>query len=177
MMLLSPRVGAQPHLGVRLAIILLDADWLEGSGQLDGPKPVGEGRETVEVVAGFVVAARSPGRVVASAAAVLVVGVGDTVFLVVPATSLALVGVAFAMTVVDVWAQILLVEFEAKVILVDLLFVVAGSCRVMTRLGAVSRVVLAHLLGLCGGEVQASRSLDDLGGSPVKGPCLVLVIE
>ena len=91
------------------------------------------------------------------------VGVRDTVFLVVPATSLALGGVAFAMTVVDAWAQILLVELEAKVVLVDLLFVVAGSSRVMTRLGAISRVVLAHLLGLCGSEVQASGSLDDLG--------------
>jgi len=97
-------------------------------------------------------------------AAVLVVGVGDAVFLIVPATSLALGGVAFAMTIVDAWAQILLVELEAEVILVDLLSIVAGSCRVMTRLGAVGRVVLAHLLGLRGGHVQTSPSLDDLRG-------------
>ena len=52
-------------------------------------------------------------------------------------------------TVVDAWAQILLVELEVEVVLVDLLFVVAvGLCRMMTRLGAVSRVVLAQLLGL-----------------------------
>ena len=77
-------VGAQPRLGVRLAVVLLDAGWLEGGGPLDGPKPVGEGREAVEVIAGFVVVSRSPGRVVASAAAILVVGVGDAMFLVVP---------------------------------------------------------------------------------------------
>jgi len=34
----------------------------------------------------------------------------------------------------------------------------------MTRLGAVARVVLAHLLGLRGGHVQTSPSLDDLRG-------------
>ena len=71
---------------------------------MDGQKPVGEGREAVEVVIGFVVARRSPGRVVASAAAILVDGVGDVVFLVVPATSLSLGGVAFAIMVVDAWA-------------------------------------------------------------------------
>ena len=96
--------------------------------------------------------------------AVLVVSVGDAVFLAVPATSLALGGVAFAMMVVGALAQILLVELEAKVVLVHLLSIVAGSCRVMTRLGAVSRVVLAHPLGLRGGHVQTSASLDDLGG-------------
>jgi len=151
-------VGAHPRLGVRLTVVLLDAGWLEGGGPLDGPKLVGEGRE------GFVVARWPSGRVVASAAVVLVVGVGDAVFLIVPVTSLALGGVAFAMTIVDAWAQILLVELEAEVILVDLLSIVVGSCRVMTRLGAVGRVVLAYLLGLRGGHMQTSPSLDDLGG-------------
>jgi len=157
-------VGAQPCLGVRLTIVLLDADWLEGGGPLDGPKPVGEGRDTVKVFAGFVVVRWPSGRVVASVAVALVVGVGDVVFLIVPTMSLALGGVAFAMTIVDAWAQILLVELEAEVILVDLLSIVAGSCRVMTRLGAVRQVVLVHLLGLRGGHMQTSPSLDDLGG-------------
>ena len=58
------------------------------------------------------------------------------------------------MTVVDGRTQVLLVELEAEVVLVDLLFVVAvGLCRMMTRLGAVSRVVLAQLLGLRGSHV------------------------
>ena len=71
-------VGAQPCPGVRLAVVLHDADWLEGGGPLDGPKPVGEGREAVEVVARFIVddvARRPSGRVVASADEVLVVGI------------------------------------------------------------------------------------------------------
>ena len=98
------------------------------------------------------------------AAAVLVVVVGDTMFLVISVTSLVVGGVAFMMTVVDAWAQVLLVELEAEVVLVDLLFIVAGSCRVKTRLGVVGRAVLAYLLGLCGGHVQTSPILDDLGG-------------
>jgi hypothetical protein len=58
-----------------------------------------------------------------------------------------------------------LVESKTKIILVDLLFIIGvWSCRVMTRLGAVGRVVLAQLLGLCGNHVQASASLDDLRG-------------
>ena len=131
-------VGVQPRLGVRLSIILLDPSWLEGGGPLDGPKPVGEGGEAIEVVAGFVVATRSSWRVVPPATAVLVVGVGDAVFLIISATSLALGSIALTITVVDAWAQILLVELEAKVVLVDLLFIIAvGSCRVMTRLGVV----------------------------------------
>jgi hypothetical protein len=147
-------VGAQPRLGVRLAIILLDPGWLEGGGPLDGPKPARESREAVEVVAGFVVATRSSRRVVAPAAAVLVVGVGDVVFLIVLATSLALGGIALAVTVVDARTQVLLVELEAEVVLVDLLFIVAmGSCQVVTRLGAVGRAVLAQLLGLRGSHM------------------------
>ena len=141
-----------------------DAGWLEGGGPLDGPKPVGESREAIEVVAGFVVTRRMAGRVVASAAAVQVVGVRDTVFLVVLAMSLVFSSVAFVMTVVDAWVQILLVKLEAKVVLVYLLFVVVGSCRVVTRLGVVSRVVLAHLLGLRGSHMQTSTGLDDLEG-------------
>ena len=82
--------------------------------------------------------------VVTPAAMVLVVGVRDAVFLIVPATSLTLSSIVLTMMVVDAWTQILLVELKAKVILVDLLFIVAvGSYRVVTRLGAVGRVVLA----------------------------------
>ena len=93
------------------------------------------------------------------------VGVGDAVVLVVLAMSLVLGGVALAVTVVDALTQVLLVELEAEVVLVDLLFIVAmGSCRVVTRLGAVGRVVLAQLLGLCGSHMQTSAGLDDLGG-------------
>ena len=93
-------------------------------------------------------------RVVAPAAAVLVVDVGDAVFLVVLAMSLALSGVVLAVTVVDAWTQVLSIELEVEVIMVDLLFVVAvGSCRVVTQLGAVSRVVPAQLLGLRGSHV------------------------
>jgi hypothetical protein len=97
--------------------------------------------------------------VVAPAAAVLVVDVGVAVFLVVLATSLALGSVALAMTVVDALTQVLLVELEAKVALVDLSIVAMGSCRVVARLGAVGRVVLAQLLGLRGGHVQTAQAL------------------
>jgi len=83
-----------------------------------------------------------------------VVGVGDAVFLIVLVTSLVLGGIVLAVTVVDARAQVLLVELEAEVVLVDLLFIVAmGSCRVVTRLGAVGRVVLAQLLGLHGSHM------------------------
>jgi hypothetical protein len=58
----------------------------------------------------------------------------------------------------------LLVELEAEVVLVDLSIVAVGSCRVVTQLGAVSRVVLVQLLGLRGGHMQTSASLDDLEG-------------
>ena len=122
-------VGAQPRLGVQLAVVLLDPGRLEGGGPLDGPEPTGEGGEAVEVVAGFVVATRSLRRVVAPAAVVLVVGVRDVVFLVVLVTSLLLGGVALAVMVVDARVQVLLVELEAEVVLVDLLFIIAmGSC-------------------------------------------------
>ena len=53
-------VGAQPRLGVRLTVVLVDASWLEGGGPLDGPKLVGEGGEAIEVIAGFIVVTRSP---------------------------------------------------------------------------------------------------------------------
>ena len=118
-------VGAQPRLGVQLAVVLLDPGWLEGGGPLDGPEPTGEGREAVEVVGGFVVAAWSSRRVVAPAAAVQMVCVGDAVFLIVLATSLVLGSVALAVMVVDARTQVLSVELEAEVIL----FIVAvGSC-------------------------------------------------
>ena len=94
-------VGAQPCLGVRLVIILLDPSWLKGGGPLDGPKLAGEGGEAVEVVAGLCVAAGSLWTSVAPAAAVLVVGVGGTMFLVVLVTSLAFGGIALVVTVVD----------------------------------------------------------------------------
>jgi hypothetical protein len=70
-------------------------------------------------------------------------------------------------TVVDARTQVLLVELEVEVVLVDLLFIIAvGLCRVVTRLGAVGRVVLALWLVLRGSHMQTSASLDDLGGSP-----------
>ena len=98
-------------------------------------------------------------------AAVLVVGVGDAMFLVVLATSLMFGSVALAVMIVDARTQILSVELEVEVVLVDLLFIVAvGSCLVVTRLGAVGRVVFAQLLGMRGSDMQASTSLDDLGG-------------
>ena len=100
---------------------------------MDGPKLVGEGREAVKVVAGFVVTTQSSRRLFAPVTAVLVVGVRDAVFLIVSATSLTLSSIALTMMVVDAWTQILFIELEAKVILVDLLFVVGmGSCRVVT---------------------------------------------
>ena len=112
-------VGAQPHLGIQLAVILLDPGRLEGGGPLDGPEPTGEGGEAVEVVAGFVVAA------------------GSSWMVVVLATSLTLGGVVLAVMVVDALTQILLVELETEVVLVDLSVVAVGSCRVVARLGAV----------------------------------------
>ena len=154
-------VGAQPRPGVWLAVVLLDPGRLEGGRPLDGPEPTGESGEAVEIVAGVVVAV---GSLWTSAALVATVDVGDAVFLVILATSLALGGVALAVAIVDTLTQILLVELVAKVDLVDLSVVTVRSCRVVARLGAVGRVVLAQLLGLRGGHVQTSTSLDDLGG-------------
>ena len=57
-------VGAQPRLGIRLAIVLLDPGRLEGGGPLDGPESTGEGREAVEVIVGLVVTAGSLGVIV-----------------------------------------------------------------------------------------------------------------
>jgi hypothetical protein len=94
-------VGAQPGLGVRLAVVLLDPGRLEGGGPLDGPEPTGEGGEAAEVVAGLVVMAGSSWTVVAPSAVVLVVGIGVAVFLIVLATSLTLGGIALAVTIVD----------------------------------------------------------------------------
>jgi hypothetical protein len=83
-------VDAHPHLGIRLAIVFLDADWFEGCGPLDGPEPVGEGGEAVEVVTRLEVSdvvSQPSGKVVNLVGAVLAVGVGDAVLLIVPATS------------------------------------------------------------------------------------------
>ena len=82
--------------------------------------------------------------------------------LIVPPSSLALGDVTFVVAVVDVWAQVLLVELEVEIVLIDFLFIVTGSCQVMTRFGTVSRVILAQLLGLHGGHVKTSSSLDNL---------------
>ena len=88
-------VGAQPRLGVGLAIKFLDADRLEGRGPLDGSQPVGEGREAIEVVRRvLVVAARLMIAVVA-------VGAGYAVLLIVAATSLPLGSIPLAMKVVN----------------------------------------------------------------------------
>jgi hypothetical protein len=125
-------VGAQPRLGIRLAVVLLDAGRLEGGGPLDGPEPAREGREAIEVVAGVVVAARTSWAVVTPATAVLVVDVGVAVFLVVLAASLLLGGVALAVMVVDALTQVLLVELEVEIALVDPSVFAVGSCRVMT---------------------------------------------
>ena len=78
-----------------------------------------------------------------SAAPAAIVDVGVAVFLVLLATSLMLGGIALAVAIVDALTQILLVELVAKVALVDLSVVAVWSCRVVARLDAVSRVVLA----------------------------------
>ena len=98
---------------------------------MDGPKPARESGEAVEVVAVFVVAARTSWAVVALAAVVLVVDVGVAVFLVILAASFLLGGVALTVMVVDALTQVLLVELEAEVALVDLSVVAMGSCRVV----------------------------------------------
>ena len=102
--------------------------------------------------------------VVALETAVPVVDIGGAVFLVVLATSLTLGGIALAVMVVDTLTQVLLVELETEVVLVDFSIVAVGSCRVVARLGAVGRVVLAQLLGLRGSHMQMGASLDDLEG-------------
>ena len=48
-------VCAQPCLGVRLAIKLLDTNRLEGRMPLDGTQPVGEGGEAVKVIVKVIV--------------------------------------------------------------------------------------------------------------------------
>ena len=121
-------VGAQPRLGVRLAVVLLDPGRIEGGTPLDGSEPTGKGGEAVEVVA----AAGSLWTSVAPAAAGLVVGVGVAVFLVILATSLVLGGIALAVAIVDVLTQVLLVELVMKDALVDLSVIAVGSCPVVT---------------------------------------------
>ena len=78
-----------------------------------------------------------------SAAPVATVDIGVAVFFVILAMSLALGGIALAVAIVDPLTQILLVELVVKVALVDLSVVAVWSCRVVARLGAVGRVVLA----------------------------------
>ena len=85
----------QPRLGIGLAIKLFDADRLEGRGPLDGSQPIGEGRETVEVVSRLVVV------LVGLMVAVVAVGAGYAVILIVAATSLPLGSIPLAMPVVD----------------------------------------------------------------------------
>ena len=84
-------VGAQPRLGVGLAVEFLDAYRLEGCGPLDGSQPVREGGEAVEVVRRVVVVAA---RLMT---AVVAVGLGYTVLLVVEAASLPLGSTPLAM--------------------------------------------------------------------------------
>ena len=85
----------QPRLGIGLAIKLFDADRLEGRGPLDGSQPIGEERETVEVVSRLVVV------LVGLMVAVVAVGAGYAVILIVAATSLPLGSIPLAMPVVD----------------------------------------------------------------------------
>jgi len=85
----------QPRLGIGLAIKLFDADRLEGRRPLDGSQPVGEGRETVEVVSRVVVV------LVGLMVAVVAVGAGYAVLLIVAATSLPLGSIPLAIPVVD----------------------------------------------------------------------------
>ena len=71
---------------------------------MDGPKPVGEGGEAINVVARLEVddiASWPSGRVVAAATAVLVVGVRGAVLHIVLATLLSFIGVTFTVVVVD----------------------------------------------------------------------------
>ena len=107
-------VGAQPCLGVELAIELFDADRLEGRGPLDGSQPVGEGREAVQVVRQVVVV------VAGSAIAVVADAVGCIMLVVIAGTSFPLIVVPLAMTVVDAGSKISAGETVAKVGLVDL---------------------------------------------------------
>ena len=85
----------QPRLGIGVAIKLFDADRLEGRRPLDGSQPVGEGRETVEVVSRVVVV------LVGLMVAVVAVGAGYAVLLIVAAASLPFGGVPLMMSAVD----------------------------------------------------------------------------
>ena len=105
----------QPRLGIGVAIKLFDADRLEGRRPLDGSQPVGEGRETVEVVSRVVVV------LVGLMVAVVAVGAGYAVLLVVALASLSLGSILLAMVVVDAGSKIAAVEVDAKIWAVDLL--------------------------------------------------------
>ena len=119
-------VGAQPCLGVGLAIELFDADRLEGRGPLDGSQPIGEGGEAVQVVRQVVVI------VVGSAIAIVADVVRCTVLVVVAATSFPLGVVPLAMAVVNAGSKISAGETVAKVGLVDLLITTMRTHRAMT---------------------------------------------
>ena len=113
-------VGAQPHLGVELAIEFLDADRLEGRGPLNGSQPIGECGEAIKDVSRVVVI---PARLMI---AVVAVGVGYAVLLVVVTASLPLGGIPLAMAVVDEGSKIAAVETGTKIRLVDLLVPARG---------------------------------------------------
>ena len=113
--------GAQPRLGVGLAIEFLDADRLEGRWPLDGSQPVGEGGEAIEVVRRvLVVAARLMIAVVA-------VGTGCAMFFVVAATSFPLGDVPLTMAVGGAGSKITAVEVGTEIRLVDLLIPAMGA--------------------------------------------------
>ena len=88
-------VGAQPRLGIRLAIEFFDTDRLEGRGPLDGSQPVGKGREAVEVIRRVVVIAAR------STIAIAMVGARCIMLLVVAAATLLLGSIPLAVPVVD----------------------------------------------------------------------------
>ena len=113
-------VGAQPHLGVELAIEFLDADRLEGRWPLNGSQPIGECGEAIKDVSRVVVI---PARLMI---AVVTVGVGYAVLLVVVTASLPLGGIPLAIAVVDEGSKIAAVETGTKIRLVDLLVPVRG---------------------------------------------------
>ena len=114
-------VGAQPCLGVGLAIKLFDANRHEGRGPLDGSQPIGEGREAVQVVRQVVV------FVAGSTIVVVAVGARCTFFLVIVATSFPLDVVPFTMTVVDARSKVIATEAITEIWLVDLLIAAIGA--------------------------------------------------
>ena len=127
----------QPHLGVRFAIELLDADQLEGRRSLDGAQPVGEGEEAIQIIVEVIVdddgVATSRQDEVATPVAVAV-GTRSAMFVVVAAAMLLFGSVVITMTVVDAGSQILAVKAVAEIGLINLLVVGAGASRVVSVL-------------------------------------------